>query len=188
MWGKTICFLIIFLLPGLPAHGENAINYYNLGLASSSARAKIKYFSKALALDPGLADAYAKGGMLYFYQEKFDKVIQDFQGVIRFASSNAEAYRMLGLGCLKSGFYERTIHWFSRAIEMEPEFFSAYANRAEAYRLSGRYEEAYKMPPSAFKLSVTDESGPMLIEPELKPFWRWVEKTLRTPTPIQPGI
>lgn len=139
---KIICFLMLFALSALPVHGENAMDYYNLGLESSSTRIKIKYFSKALALDPGLADAYEKRGMLYFYQEKFDKVIQDFQACIRFAPPKAEGYRMLGMGCLKSGFYERAIDWFSRAIEMEPELLSAYANRAEAYRLSGKYEEA----------------------------------------------
>lgn len=130
------------MLLSRPVHGENAVDYYNLGLESGTTRMKIKYFSKALTLDPGLVDAYEKRGMLYFYQEKFDKVIQDFQAFIRFASPSAEAYRMLGMGCLKSGFYERSIDWFSRAIMMEPKLFSAYANRAEAYRLSGKYEEA----------------------------------------------
>ncbi len=139
---KIIYFLIFFMLLAFPAHAENAMDYYNLGLESSTTRMKIKYFSKALTLDPGLVDAYEKRGMLYFYQEKFDKVIQDFQACIRFASPKAEAYRMLGMGCLKSGFYERAIDRFSRAIEMEPELLSAYANRAEAYRLSGKYEEA----------------------------------------------
>lgn len=142
MPGKIICFLMLLMLPAFSVHGEDAMDYYNLGLESSTTHMKIKYFSKALALDPGLVDAYEKRGMLYFYQEKFDKAIQDFQACIRFASPKAEAYRMLGMGCLKSGFYERAIDRFSRAIEMEPGLLSAYANRAEAYRLSGKYEEA----------------------------------------------
>jgi tetratricopeptide (TPR) repeat protein len=82
--------------------------------------------------------------MLYFFQEKFDHVIQDFQDYIRLAPPKAEAYRMLGIGYLHSGFYERAINRFTHAIEMESELASTYANRAEAYRLSGKYEEAIR--------------------------------------------
>ncbi len=46
-----------------------------------------------------------------------------------------------GPGYRKSEFYERALDRFNRAIEMEPKRISAYACRAEAYRLSGKYEE-----------------------------------------------
>lgn len=105
MQRKTICFLIFLMLSALPVHGENAMDYFNLGLKSNLTPTKIKYFSKALELDPNMA----------------------------------EAYRMLGIGYLNSGFYERAIDRFTRAIEMESDLASAYANRAEAYRLIGKY-------------------------------------------------
>jgi tetratricopeptide (TPR) repeat protein len=69
---------------------------------------------------------------------------QDFQAYIRLAPQKAEAHRMLGMGYLKSGYYERAIDKFSRAIEMAPELTGAYVNRAEAYRLDGKYEEAVR--------------------------------------------
>jgi len=141
---KMIGFLIILILTALPAHAENAIDYFNLGLKSTLAGTKIKYFSKALEMDPYLAEAYEKRGMLYYFQEKFARVIQDFQAYIRVAPPKAEAYRMLGMGYLKSGFYERAVDILSRAIEMDPELISAYVNRAEAYRLNGKYEETIR--------------------------------------------
>ncbi len=141
---KIIAFLIILILIALPAHAENAIDYFNLGLKSTLTGTKIKYFSKALELDPYLAEAYEKRGILYYFQEKFDRVIQDFQAYIRVAPPKAEAYRMLGMGYLKSGFYERAADILSRAIEMDSELISAYVNRAEAYRLSGKYGETIR--------------------------------------------
>jgi hypothetical protein len=42
----------------LPVHGENTMDYFNLGLKSTITHTKIKYFSKALELDPMLAKAF----------------------------------------------------------------------------------------------------------------------------------
>lgn len=149
---KIIGFLILLILSPLPAHGENAMEYFNLGLNSTITRTKIKYFSKSLELDPSFAEAYEKRGMLYFFQDKFDHVIQDFQAYIRLSPPKAEAFRMLGMGYLKSGFYERAVDKFNRAIEIEPSLASAYANRAEAYRLSGKFEETIRDATLAIKL------------------------------------
>jgi len=49
---------MFLMLSALPVHGENAMDYFNLGLKSTITRTKIKYFSKALDLDPMLAEAY----------------------------------------------------------------------------------------------------------------------------------
>ena len=130
------------MLLALPVHGENATDYFNLGLKSTITRTKIKYYSKALALDPSLVEAYEKRGLLYFFQKKYDNVVQDFQTYIRLAPPKAEAYRMLGMGHLKNGDYRSAINNFTRAIEIEPNLSSTYANRAEAYRLNGNYQKA----------------------------------------------
>lgn len=58
MQKKVVCFLIFLMLSTLPVHGENAMDFFNLGLKSTVTRTKIKYFSKALELDPMLAKAY----------------------------------------------------------------------------------------------------------------------------------
>jgi tetratricopeptide (TPR) repeat protein len=132
------------MLSTLPVHGENAIDYFNLGLKSNLSTTKIKYFSKALELDPNMAEAYKKRGMLYFYQGKFDNVIHDFQDYIRLVPSNAKAYRMLAMAYLKSEFYEQAIAKFTRAIELDPELAAAYTYRAEAFRCDKKYEEAIR--------------------------------------------
>jgi tetratricopeptide (TPR) repeat protein len=190
------------MLSAIPVHGENAMDYFNLGLKSNFTPKKIKYFSKALELEPNMAEAYEQRGMLYFFQEKFDYVIQDFQAYIRLAPPKAEAYRMLGIGYLNSGFYERAIDRFTRAIEMESELTSAYANRAEAYCLIGRYEEtirdstvaikltgdgritsdAYRSRAKAFReigrneLAIADVNAAWDIDPRIPLWWRYFLK------------
>lgn len=144
MQRKIMWLLIVLALPVLPARAENAMDYYTLGLKNTLNVNKIKYFSKALELDPRLAEAYEQRAMIYFYQEKFDRVIEDYLAYVRIAPPRAEAYRMLGMGYLKNGDYDQAVDRFNRAIEMEPGMFSAYANRAEAYRLSGKFEEALR--------------------------------------------
>jgi tetratricopeptide (TPR) repeat protein len=136
----------------IPTHIDNAMDYFDYGLKSSMTSEKIEYFTKALELDPELAAAYERRGMLYYFQEKYDKVIQDFNSYIELAPAKGEAYRMLGMGYLKSGMYRPAINNFTRAIEIKTEHVDAHAYRAEAYRLNGKYDEAIIDATRAIKL------------------------------------
>jgi tetratricopeptide (TPR) repeat protein len=141
---KTAIFLIGLLLLSVSAvYGENAIDYYNLGVKSSMTRKKIEYFTKALELNPNLATAYEKRGQLYYFQGKYDKVIQDYNKYLDLEPAKEEAYWMIGMGYLESEDYEPAINNFSRAIDMEPDKLRSYAYRAEAYRLRGTDDKAF---------------------------------------------
>jgi regulator of sirC expression with transglutaminase-like and TPR domain len=72
-----------------------AVEYFNLGLEGDLTYKKIEYFTKALELNPRLAAAYEKRGLLYYFLEKYDNVIQDFQTYVELVPTKAEAYRML---------------------------------------------------------------------------------------------
>ena len=126
------------------AHDMEAMKYYNLGLVSTLTSKKIKYFTEALKLNPALVEVYEKRGLLYYFQEKYDEVIQDFQKYIELSPAKADDYRMLGLGFLKSHIYNRAIDNFTHAIKLQPGSADAYADRAEAYRLIGRYNDAIR--------------------------------------------
>ena len=52
--------LVCLCLGAAAAWGQNAIEFYNLGLKSSLAYKKIEYFTKATQLNPNLAEAYEK--------------------------------------------------------------------------------------------------------------------------------
>lgn len=138
----SICLLTLLWLAVNHAHAEDAGEYFKLALNSSTANKKIEYLSKALELDPNLASAHEKRGMLYYYQEKYDHVIEDFESYTKLAPDDAEGYRMLGMGYLYNGSYDAAIATFNQALMVDPSLISALCYRAEAYRQSGKDKEA----------------------------------------------
>jgi len=141
--------LILLVTASWPNHDKeayafdtSATEYFNLGLNSSMIYKKINYFSKALELNPRLAPAYEKRGLHYYFQEKYDRVIEDFTHYIRLVPDKADAYRMLGMAYLKIGDYEKAIVNFDKAINLAPEMSSAFGYRAEAFRLNSQMNEA----------------------------------------------
>ena len=142
---RLLVYLASFIwLAALPAHAEDANEYFKQAMRSSTANKKIEYLSKALELDPNLAAAYEKRGMLYYYQEKYDKVIQDFENYTRLVPDDVEGFRMLAMGYLYYGTYDAAIATFTQALKVDPHLVSALSYRAEAYRRSGNGEEAVR--------------------------------------------
>jgi tetratricopeptide (TPR) repeat protein len=138
----AVCLLTLLWVSVPQAHGEDAVEYFNLGLKSSMAYKQIEYFTKALELDARLAPAYEKRGMLYYFQGKYDKAIQDYEHYTMLVPNEAEGYRMLGVAYLKNGSYDEATRNLSRAIQIDPELSSAFSFRAEARRLIGQDEES----------------------------------------------
>jgi tetratricopeptide (TPR) repeat protein len=142
---KLLFCLVSFLsLAVLSAHAEDATEYFKQAMNSSTANKKIEYLSKALEVDPNFAAAYEKRGMLYYYQERYDKVIQDFENYTRLAPNDGEGFRMLAMGYLYHGTYDAAIATFTHALKVDPSLVSALSYRAEAYRRSGNGEEAVR--------------------------------------------
>jgi len=148
----AVYLVTLLLLHTLPVHADEAMDYFNRGRKGSVTRKKIELFTKALELNPKMAAAYEQRGLLYYFQGKYDKVIQDYQTYLDLAPEKFEAYRMLGLGYLKNGDYEPAIAHFTRAIELQPQHPAGYAYRAEANRLCGKDEEAIRDSTAAVKL------------------------------------
>lgn len=137
-----IYFLLLAGLVTVHAQDMDAMKYFNLGISSTNTPIKIEYFTVALQLNPGLEAAYEKRGLLYYFQEKYDKVIQDFERYVKLVPTKPDGYHMLGVGYLKNGIYNSAIFNFTRALKMDPHLSTAYSNRAEAYRLSGNFKSA----------------------------------------------
>ena len=152
---KTLLVYLLTLvwLPASAAFGKEAAVYFDLASKSSTAKKKIEYYSKALELDPNLASAYAKRGMLYYFQGKYRKVIEDFENYTRLQPDNAEGYRMLGMGYLYAGSYDGAIATFNQALAVDPHLISALCYRAEAYRRSGESREALADSTEAIQLA-----------------------------------
>ncbi len=151
---KIIVATLVYLcLAATTSWSQDDIEFYNRGLKSSLAYKKIDYFTKAIQLNPNLAEAYEKRAMHYYFQRRFDKAIQDYTKVIELKPHRVDAYLMLGRAYLRkkkgSGIkaeiknlalnfrkhhvqeynesLERAIESFNRAIEIDPQMTSAYS-------------------------------------------------------------
>jgi len=150
---KTLLVSFALLIATVSAAwGQDAVYFFNRGVESSMANKRIEYFTKAIQLNPNLAEAYEKRALHYYYQWKYDKAIQDYTRVIELVPQSAEAYRMRGVSYLKKQLPDRAISDFNRAIEVDPQLASAYGYRAEAYRLKGMAEEALRDSTKAINL------------------------------------
>ena len=157
--GKTLVVILSCILYiSAPAWGQDAMYFHNLGLESSMANKKIHYFSKALELNPRLAVAYEKRGVLYYFQGKYYEMSEDFQRLAELDPSNSEAHLMLGLAYLKRDDYGKAVESLARAIELNPRLASAYGHRAEAYRLEGMVDEAIQDSTKAIELGDTKQA------------------------------
>lgn len=157
--GKTLVVILSCILSiSGPAWGEDAMYFYNLGIETSLANRKIHYFSKALELNPRLAVAYEKRGVLYYFQGKYFEMSEDFQRLAELDPSNSEAHLMLGLAYLKRDDYDKAVASLARAIELNPQLAGAYGHRAEAYRLEGMVDEAIQDSTRAIELGDTKQA------------------------------
>ena len=148
----AMSLIVCMLFAVSPARGEGAIDFYKLGLESSSFNQKIHYFTKAVELNPRLAIALKKRGMIYYFQEKYRKMLLDFRRYTALTPSDPEGYGMIGLAQLKLGNFTEAITELSRAIDMDPSFASAYLHRSEAYYHEGLFERAVEDSTKAISL------------------------------------
>jgi len=168
----AICIFMLAWPLMANAHGMDAMAYFNLGLKSTMTNKKINYFSRALELNPSLAEAYEKRGMLYYFQEKYELMIQDFQRFIEFVPTKASALRILGIGYLKTGLYAKAISCFTRAIELEPEFAGAYSSRADAYRFIGKYDQSIRDSTTAIRMGGDQLTMSEAYRNRYKAYWK----------------
>lgn len=144
-----ICILILLVTVVWPKHVQNvyafdgnALEYFDLGLKTSMAYKKTNYFTKAIELNPRLAPAYEERGLNYYFQGKYNEVIEDFTNYIRLVPNKADAFRMLGMAYLKINNYEKAIVNFDKALDLEPEIKGVFGYRAEAFRMIGQLDKA----------------------------------------------
>ena len=158
MRGSLACLIVcIFLFPHTSL-GQDAMDYYNLGLESSSANKKIYYFTKALELNQNLSVAYEKRGILYYFKGKYTETIQDFGTVVQLKPFEPKAHEALGLAYLKNENYGEAIVHLTRAIELNPELGSAYGYRAEAFLLKGMATEAVQDASRAIQVGGSEQT------------------------------
>ena len=141
---RTIVAWLAVVLMALPvlAYGENAEDWMRKGRDETDPVRQIDYFSKAIRLNPELAEAYTGRGMAYSDLEDYNKAVADYTKAIELNPDIAQNYNNRGWAYGKLGNYDRAVADYTRAIRIDPHYAGAFNNRGVAYYSLGRMEEA----------------------------------------------
>jgi len=138
--GGTILSLapIVSEPPRSIADYERGLENFQKGLYDQA----ITDFTKALGVDPSMADSHLYRARAYEKKEKYDQAIADYTRVIQLDPRPLTSYINRGYIYQKMKLYDQAIKDFSKAIEMEPKMAPLYADRARVYFLKGLYDQA----------------------------------------------
>jgi lipoprotein NlpI len=99
-------------------------------------------FDRAIALDPGLADAYRNRGVAYRNLKRYDRAIRDYDEAIRLDPTSAGTYNSRGFALQLMQEYDRSIEDFDRAIALDSGFAQARKSRGRSRFYLGQFAEA----------------------------------------------
>jgi tetratricopeptide (TPR) repeat protein len=128
---------------------KDANIYYRIGLAFLKIDDKWEakdYFSRAIRIDPKLADAYYYRAELYYEQESYRYAIDDYSEWLTFYHSDysdiAYVYNKRGNAYYALKNYAKAITDYSEAIKLKPNVAVYYGNRGNVYSELGDYKKA----------------------------------------------
>lgn len=104
----------------------------------------IVHYKEAIELKPDFSEAYNDLGVSYSQQGRLDWAMDCFNKAVQniLYTTPHFAYHNMGLIHIKKNDIEKAIHYYQKAIELEPDYSAAYFDMGRAYELSGRYNDA----------------------------------------------
>jgi tetratricopeptide (TPR) repeat protein len=123
----------------------SAIEWFENGKAfgeSGNHNEAINAYSRAIELNPKLANAYNNRGVAYYHLGNHQQAIRDYDKAIELNPKGANAYNNRGAAYNRLGNYQQAIRDFDKAIELNPKGALAYVNRGAAYGMFGKPELA----------------------------------------------
>jgi pentatricopeptide repeat protein len=112
---------------------RNPIYLNKLGIAMHQQAAlgiALKYYEKAVKVDPKYADAENNVGTIWYQRKKFEKAIKAYQKAITMRSDMAVLYSNLGYAYFGDRKYEEAISSFRRALVLDPMIFEHNGSRS----------------------------------------------------------
>ena len=97
----------------------------------------IENLSKAIQINPDLADAYKYRGGLYGIAKQYEKSVADLTEYLKRHPEDGEQYYNRGLSLLNLNRPQEAIADFSKTLELRPDFTRAYRARGNAYKSVG---------------------------------------------------
>ncbi len=146
MMKKSLLFLTTLTLlvaAVLPARAmQSAVDLYLRAREESIMFRRVALYTAALEQDETLMDARRERGILFYYQGKYDKAIEDLTVFIDSGSTDHRVYFYRALAYLKRHMPERALEDLTTASRLQPRDSEVISYRAKVLYELGRYAEA----------------------------------------------
>jgi tetratricopeptide (TPR) repeat protein len=112
---------------------RNPVYLNKLGIALHQQAAlalALKYYERAVKVDPRYADAENNVGTIWYQRKKFEKAIKAYQKAIAIRSDMAVLYSNLGYAYFGDKKYEQAIFAFRQALTLDPQLFEHNGSRS----------------------------------------------------------
>src|SRR5882724_9553493 len=100
--------------------------------------------SRALELDPELADAHVAAGQSFSMEQRYVEATAEFETAIELDPTLFDAYYYSARSCFKAGDLEKALERFEKAQSIQPEDYQSAALIAAVLRQLGRIDEAHR--------------------------------------------
>lgn len=145
--------------------------YYN---NKANTKDAIKYFSKAIEINPKFSDAYSNRGAILYQQNSINKALNDLNYAIKLNSNNSKALLNRGNIHYSKGEYKKALADYNKSIDLSPNNCKAHINRGLLYCQTLEVKKAKK------DLDFAKQTCPKLtagINKQTIPFLEYYNKT-----------
>ncbi len=149
--------IIVFLLTGLAfaAYSQNAKQMIKAGqkfMAGQKYEAAVEQFTRAIDVDPNIADGYMARAAAYEALLKFNEAHADLEKALVFAPKNAEVLYRLGKMCNLMGRYDEAIVHLNRVTAIDKRHKTVYPEKVITLMGLGRHDQALRTSDTALLL------------------------------------
>lgn len=121
-------------------------------------------YNLALKIDPRNTLGYEKRGQLLFHSGRIDESNADFARLVELNPADYTGYMGLGRNAKFTKDYPRAIKYFSKVVELDPEFSMAYSFRGECYMRQEKFVQAADDITKALTIDYDDWATTLLTE------------------------
>ncbi|MEM9293529.1 MAG: tetratricopeptide repeat protein [Acidobacteriota bacterium] len=115
---------------------HRSVLLYNIGQvhsAMSNTDEAIRYYSKAMEMDPNYSEYHNERGSLYLRQGRYEEAIADYHRAIELSPPYVEVWTNLGQCYRQVGQFEAAIQAYSRGLDLDPNNLLAAVGRGQAF-------------------------------------------------------
>ncbi len=119
-----------------------AVAFFMLGNYVENPDTKIKYYTKAVQLNPMHSRVLYNRGTILYRKGRFDRALSDFDRVIVLEPNHYSAYNNRGNAWLEKGNFNRALADYNKTIELNPGHSRAYNNRGTIWYKKRKLDKA----------------------------------------------